>query len=189
MLSLGPIVEGYTLLLARQHISCCAAIEPAVLPEFLILLKAIEQAQVEIYGSTTFFEHGRTGSCLPTAEGEDHCLHAHLHVVPTSYRVDLDIRDEYGGRVLRDWDEVLASYVCTPTPYLLADNGHSGIRVANVNTVPKQYLRTCLATGVGDPDLADYVAFRGQGLIQQAKDRYAPRLRHLISAALRAEGA
>src|SRR5947209_11607089 len=83
MMSLGPLVEGYTLLVSRKHISCCAEIADANLQEFNAWEGIVKEAQNKAYGQSVVYEHGRTGSCLHLSEA--HCYHAHLHMVPTGF--------------------------------------------------------------------------------------------------------
>ena len=49
MLSLGPIVEGYTLLVTKQHVGCCADIPDALMEEFIYLYNKIKNILILIF--------------------------------------------------------------------------------------------------------------------------------------------
>lgn len=166
---LGPLWEGYALVLSRTHVSCCAALDDALLPQFLDVVALVQDAQRALYGGSTFFEHGRSGSCVPEGHGEDLCFHAHLHLAP----VDVDL----AGLVARDhpttaydgWPGVLAAYRAAGEPYVLAQRlpPGAGIDVAHApRALPKRYLRTVLATQLGEPHLADWAAFPSYDVVE-----------------------
>lgn len=170
MLSLGPIAEGYTLIITRQHIECCAALPAMYLSEFLAILKAVSSVQNRLYGASIYYEHGRTGSCLPDARGEPHCHHAHLHCVPVAYEMRREVEHDYPTETLPGWSELLERYERSPQPYLLVeDEGRPSIAVVP-ERIPRQYLRTLAAKHVGEEHLADWGAFQGWERISRAKE-------------------
>lgn len=173
MVSLGAIVEGYSIVVSKEHHSCCAALPAALGAEFEAAISAVAGAQLELYGSSTYYEHGRTGTCLPGGEGEHHCFHAHLHVVPTTAEVSTELAALYGGEIYATWDEVRGAYVESPLPYLLSrDPG--GIRVCpDVGNVRRQLLRSLVATHAGEPHLADWEAFPRHTVIDAGIERLA----------------
>jgi diadenosine tetraphosphate (Ap4A) HIT family hydrolase len=84
MVSLGPIVEGYLLIVTKQHIGACFNIPPNIITEFLELKDLVRRILISHYGSCIFFEHGKVGSSLKFNYSNKHCYHAHLHCVPVS---------------------------------------------------------------------------------------------------------
>jgi hypothetical protein len=64
-MGLGPLTEGYALILSKSHYSCCADLPPALADEFEGLIRLARAAQINLYGRSVFFEHGRSGACLP----------------------------------------------------------------------------------------------------------------------------
>lgn len=177
MLSLGPLVEGYTLILSREHVDCCAAITPPAMTEFTRLERAVVEAQIRVYGKHLRYEHGRAGACLPTAEGERHCHHAHLHCVPIALDLKTTIGASFPIRRLKGWPEVAAYYASSGTPYLLVSEEKGFAYFEAEGRVPRQYLRRLVAAGLGKPQLADWVAFPGYDLIAKGKERLAPIIR------------
>ena len=80
-MGLGPLAEGYVVLLTRTHVPCIAALSDSQLGEFLSVLRLVQWAQHRVYQGSLFFEHGRSGACLPEGNGDDLCYHAHLHLL------------------------------------------------------------------------------------------------------------
>ncbi|GAA4412062.1 hypothetical protein GCM10023148_05290 [Actinokineospora soli] len=177
MASLGPMVSGYTLLLTKQHHSCCAAIPEDQLPEFTRLVDAIRSAQVTTYGSSLSFEHGRTGSCVTTGHGDDACFHAHLHFVPTSADLATEVRKDYPLHPLPDWSALLKTYSLDGAPYLLVQNGEELEYVAAPDRLPRQYLRTTLARLLGMSPLEDWMAFPSYDLVRTSVAEMSEALR------------
>src|SRR5687767_6720535 len=81
MLSLGPIVEGYTLLVSKQHIDSCANVPYELLSEFDMLYHKTKNILATEFGSCIAYEHGRAGTCMIPMENSKHCFHAHMHFV------------------------------------------------------------------------------------------------------------
>lgn len=182
MLSLGQIVEGYMLIVSNEHIACCADISADYLSEFEDILGITQQAQREVYGASCFYEHGRSGSCLPDARGEPHCHHAHLHVVPTNVNVASAVAASYPGQLLSSWSSLHDLYKIDGAPYVLAQS-HDAILHASVpDKIPRQFLRTIVAKGEGEPFLADWVAFPQYQVISRAVEQLRPVVARLIQA-------
>lgn len=165
---LGPLAEGYVLILTRTHVSCFGALEEARLPEFERLLEKVREAQRELYGSSLYFEHGRSGACLPEGHGEDLCYHAHLHLLPTELELGSMIAADHEVEVFVSWSEVVKAVQANPEPYVLAQHGGEIYLAWTPDRLPKRYLRTKLATALGRPELADWVAFPSYPLVRES---------------------
>lgn len=179
MLSLGPIVPGYCLVITRQHHPCAASV---VGDELVTVLEAVRRSLVQAYGSALVFEHGRSGSCLPGAHGEHHCHHAHVHLCPSTAPLAGQLTQDMETRVMT-WETLGEWYAETGTPYVMVERGPGELLVAAPEAVPRQYLRTRLAELHGAPELADYVTFQGWDDIRAARDVVGPILREELSAA------
>ena len=183
-MGLGPIIEGYVIIITRPHLSCCAAISEEWLDEFKCLIEAVQEAQVAIYGASLFFEHGRTGSCVPEGHGQDVCYHAHLHLLP----IDLDLKEyvaeDYTIQDLKGWTEVCSQYAVNDDPYILVQDKNLIGYVAAPEKLPKRYLRTKVAAILGDPVLADWEAFPSYDLVQCGKRRLGPELERSMTKRL-----
>jgi len=170
-MGLGPLVEGYVLILTRAHFSCFAALDTDLLTEFLHLLDLVQRAQRKAYQCSLFFEHGRSGACLPEGQGEDLCYHAHLHLIPSEVQLAQLVSADFKLELFRSWREVISSYQRDQLPYILTQDG-ADIRVARTpDRIPKRYLRTKLATALGEPALADWVAFPSYTIVRSGWSR------------------
>jgi diadenosine tetraphosphate (Ap4A) HIT family hydrolase len=176
VMSLGAIVEGYALVVSRTHFSCSAEIPAEQQDEFRSLVDLVEDAQRELYGVSSLYEHGRSGACLAEGQGEDHCYHAHLHAVPIP-----SIRDRVAAAYpLENFKSFLAvheRYEENGEPYLLVGD-EQGIGVAwDPQNLPRHYLRSVAATSMGEEHLGDWVAFPQPRVIRDGVARFAPVLR------------
>ena len=162
MLSLGPIVDGYSLVLTNEHVSCCGAIDSKILPEFEQLVKAVMKVQCDRFGSSVFYEHGRAGSCISTDGSDFHCHHAHLHVVPISDSIQNDLKVIFDFNEFQTWGEFVQWYERTELPYLLVGNAESLTCFIVKNKIERQFLRRIAANSVGQPHLTDWQKHPGR---------------------------
>ena len=77
----GSLVEGWLLVVPKEHHYCVGAFAAALITEFQLFRREVQQRLESIYGSVVAFEHGAAGSGRPAGCGVDH---AHLHLVPWS---------------------------------------------------------------------------------------------------------
>lgn len=80
--SLGALVEGWLLLLPRQHHVCIGALPLSLVEEMDQLKQTAGSFVQDLYGSACAFEHGPHKENRSVGCGVDH---AHLHLVPTSF--------------------------------------------------------------------------------------------------------
>jgi diadenosine tetraphosphate (Ap4A) HIT family hydrolase len=173
-MGLGPLAEGYALILSKFHYSCCAELPAALASEFEGLVRLVKAAQINLYGQSIFFEHGRSGACLPPGNGEDLCYHAHLHVLPAGVNLTHAISGDFEARICADWDSVRGFYTFTGRPYLLAEHS-AGIAYAEVpDGIRSRYLRRAAAAELGTPELEDWVAFPSYSVVRAGRDQMAP---------------
>lgn len=172
MLSLGPIQEGYSLILPRRHSGCVAEIEDRDWAGFKELaarwLTRLERA----YGPLALFEHGRAG--CTTSAPTTHCYHAHLHIVPVRQDLAAILAAErtvtWISTPSSDVLEALESFraLAISSPYLLAA-GPSGMAYHTIEEpLRPQYLRYLLARSEGVPELCDWVTHPREEVIRSA---------------------
>jgi diadenosine tetraphosphate (Ap4A) HIT family hydrolase len=161
MLSLGPIVEGYALLVSKQHIGCCAEIPEELSFEFESLYTKIRSLLVSEYGSCISYEHGKAGSCLVPTEGSKHCFHSHMHFVPVNIQLNEIVQKDFSKYVeLSDLRDFGKSYNAYKSPYLYVDDGRK-IMYIDVYDVRSQYLRYNTAIATNNDKLWDWVKYQG----------------------------
>ncbi|MDF5751206.1 hypothetical protein [Spongiactinospora sp. TRM90649] len=183
MMGLGPPVEGYALIITRYHVPCIAEIPSPQVEEFRDTLTRLRTAQLNTYGATLFFEHGRSGSCVRPGEGEDLCYHAHLHVLPASIALADRVRNDYQLKTLGKWPDFFNEYATTRLPYILVQD-RAGIAWFPVEQrLPRHYLRSRVSELVGDPSRADWVACPSYPVVAAGKSRLEPELRRQFQVA------
>ncbi len=172
LMSLGPIVEGYALVVARAHIDCVADIPPEQIPEFKQVVMSVRNAQIAIYGTSVCYEHGQSGACLTFASDTLHCHHAHLHIVPSTFRVEEYLRREYGGQEIFGWHQLVSLYNQEPSLYLLSsEDGEQILYSANPASVPRQFFRKGLAAYHRAGDGWDWATHQNWSLIDSGQSR------------------
>ncbi len=169
MLSLGPLVEGYLLLISKPHIDCCGAFDDKLSSEFHYLKELIKEVLISNYGSCTFFEHGRAGSCIDFEDSSLHCHHAHLHCLP----VDLRLNDKVRGAlrpVFFEKGEFQNIYRRWNEPYLYIDDGREALHFLTKKP-RRQYLRYLVAKQLGNIPKTDWQNHPEWDLIYKAKEK------------------
>lgn len=172
MLSLGPIVEGYTLLVSKQHFGCCADIPDEFYDEFILLYKKIKNVLKDCYDNVICYEHGRAGSCLVPMEGSKHCFHAHMHFVPIDIKINELIVLDFPNKVnLKNLDQLRPFFLLNASPYLFAEDDDSIKIYPNIDSLRRQYLRYKTAKAINEEELYDWVKFQGWDKINAAKNK------------------
>jgi ATP adenylyltransferase len=80
--SLGALVEGWFLLLPKDHYVCLGALPQSLLDEMMQLKRAVLSFAEPTYGDICAFEHGPRAENRSVGCGVGH---AHLHLVPCSF--------------------------------------------------------------------------------------------------------
>lgn len=80
--SLGSMIEGWVLLLPKQHYLCMGALPAHLIDEMEDLKRTIVCFLREVYGSVCLFEHGPHIENSLVGCGVDH---AHLHLLPVGF--------------------------------------------------------------------------------------------------------
>jgi diadenosine tetraphosphate (Ap4A) HIT family hydrolase len=183
-MGLGPLAEGYALILSRSHYSCCAELPETLAAEFEDLVRLVRRAQLRLYGESLMFEHGRSGACLPPGNGEDLCYHAHLHFLPAQVDLADSIASDFPALTFDDWAAVRRRYRQTSRPYLLAGTSStdstSAIAFAETpDQIRSRYLRRIAAASLGMPELEDWVAFPSYPVVRAGLDKLANEISRL----------
>jgi diadenosine tetraphosphate (Ap4A) HIT family hydrolase len=186
LLGLGAIVEGYTLLVSKQHIRSMFDLPDEMRNAYIEEKRHLKQLLHKIYGPAIITEHGRVQSCTIDDEEphEHHCFHAHQHFFPVE--VDLgslslegpfiemfrgDSMFDMHGSSLEDEDE-----------YLLYENTADVVATYKViGKCPRQYMRYLVARSVGKPELVSWRLHPEWDKIKLAKAKYADVFRSVAS--------
>ncbi|PWG79283.1 HIT family protein [Pararcticibacter amylolyticus] len=177
MLSLGPIVEGYCLVISKDHVSCCAGISKDQQNEFIELYDKVKSILTDVYGHCICYEHGRAGACLIPIEGSKHCYHAHMHFVPVSLDLNRIVELEYDPTRIQGFDNFFRIYDdCGRPPYLYIDDGESNFYVIK-EQLRRQYLRYKTASFLGKRHLWNWIEHQGWEIIKSGFGVLSPHFR------------
>ena len=152
----GSLIEGWLLIVPREHHYCVGAFSPVLLAEFQLFRREVRQAMESIYGPVVAFEHGAAGSGRPVGCGVDH---AHLHLVPWLGSF-ADAVARYGVQDFQ-WQDVdgfhaLSTIHYTNEDYLIFEEVNGVARMAVSDVIPSQFFRQVIAASIGQRDRYDW---------------------------------
>jgi diadenosine tetraphosphate (Ap4A) HIT family hydrolase len=152
--ALGQFVDGYTLIVAREHIRAFGEMSHRELGVVEELHEYIRAMLLRLYGRPVLtFEHGcgprpdqRGGSCID---------HAHLHVLPLAASVKDDLQRRFRfERVFKLAD--LSNYGGAG-PYLYLETEARERFVFELDTaIPSQFMRRLICGSTVQPDVWDW---------------------------------
>lgn len=157
--ALGSFVEGYSLIIPKDHYRTFAEIPSEILSDFVELQAKVRKIVSSIYGlPTMIFEHGaacpqnRAGACID---------HAHMHIVP--FKGGLVAHPDMGA-----YREVGSLYdissVTSGRSYLFIEDEFGSRVILCEERVESQFLRRQIASHLGVGDVWDWRKnpFRGE---------------------------
>jgi len=111
--TIGGFVEGYLLLISKEHLGSLAEIKKSQIEEFENLKKKCKKILIKIYDGCIFYEHGRTGMSVN---------HAHMHAVPVNIDFLGDLSVLFGTYIkVNQWNDVVKLSISHPH-YLYYEN-------------------------------------------------------------------
>lgn len=84
--TVGQIVEGYLLIVSKEHYACFGAMPDSILDELIELKKEVDRRVTKAYQKPIYFEHGGIGQTI---------FHAHMHVIPFPMEKEEKVFDAY----------------------------------------------------------------------------------------------
>ncbi|KAB2945599.1 MAG: hypothetical protein MPEBLZ_03997 [Candidatus Methanoperedens nitroreducens] len=157
--SLGQIVEGYLLIISKEHYYSMAHITDDLYEELDILYSRTKLLLSNAYGPPIIFEHGP----MPiekekdvSAIGGGSCVdHAHLHFVPfpvSSTHIISYLRRRFSCRTISNFEE-LKIQAERNIPYFFVETPKGERYIFDVPfPPPSQYLRQLLSNEIGVPE-------------------------------------
>lgn len=86
--SLGALVEGWVLLVPKQHFLSMGALPDSLIPEMQDLKRSVCAFLQDTYGTASAFEHGPGQKERKVGCGVDH---AHLHILPVNFDLSVAV--------------------------------------------------------------------------------------------------
>lgn len=156
--TIGSIVEGWLLVVPKQHYVCMGALPDELFAELDDLIGSLVPSLIGRYGAMTVFEHGPAQPNQPVGCGIDH---AHLHVVPTECDLAAGAK-----RLLPELNWAAADclrsakeFHALDLPYLYLEQPLGKAYLATHPNLPSQLFRKVIAAHVGQPDRYDWRLF------------------------------
>jgi len=175
--TLGQFVEGYLLIVPKEHFTCIGKIPRVNFLELIRLIDEVRKILHNIYGSAILMEHGprteyeKAGCCID---------HAHLHVVPVGRDVDISgkILKHFVGRKIIELSDLIEQ-IEKHGSYLFFEDTKKNKWVFDAQIVPKQYLRRLLAVELGISDKWDWRNYPGLEEIDRTIRKLSPFLKNI----------
>ena len=155
--SLGAIVEGWLLVIPKEHcISFGYLQSPQLFDELNQLINKVGNVVQKLYGEYVIFENGAFCSNKLVGCGVDF---AHIHIVPTKFNLIETIENEFG--ISYDWKQIdniseSAKYVEDNKPYLYYNNQQRESFITTNDNIPSQLFRKAVAFNAGLSDEYDW---------------------------------
>lgn len=149
MPSIGQIVEGYLLIVSREHYTSIGLLPSEKIQELEELINKVRKLIISSYGKTPiFYEHGVP--CEDGYEGGCGINHLHVHAVPLSNQTEI-LKTLSTGSNFRRISSIteLGEIVTRSNPYLFIINEKGEKWVNEEDNFPSQYMRKVLANKNG----------------------------------------
>lgn len=172
MVSLGPIIEGYLLIVTKKHIGSCLNLPVEYLVEFLEVKSLVKEVLIENYGSCIFYEHGKIGSSLKFNNSSQHCYHAHMHCVPVKINMNEIVNKDFEYNYFTSFKDAHEK-LCKIEKYLYIEDGSLNVYTPTQN-IRKQYLRWILSILIGKEDKWNWIENQNWNIIYETIKRLKP---------------
>lgn len=169
--SLGALIEGWLLIVPKNHALCLGALSQELHSELNILRSRVSLALEECYGAVTVFEHGPAQSCHPVGCGVDH---AHLHILPIQINLIEGVKEIFSEPL--KWEKVgsvqeTASLYEAGLPYLYVEQTPGRGFVTTHPNLQSQMFRKVIARHIGKPDQYNWRQFPEEANILSTIER------------------
>lgn len=144
--ALGHILEGYLMIVSKQHASCMGSLDNEALIELDGLKLYLRELLYSTYGPLIFFEHGSVSTSDLAGTS---VIHAHTHVCPEPENFLTLVKEQLHLKSVEGQSFAKYSFKAKK-PYILIEN-RDGLCFANnpEQSLPSQFLRRLLSTCVG----------------------------------------
>lgn len=185
-LAIGQIREGYLMVSSQKHRISATGLLSYETNELIKMKQVIRCAYKEVYGIPGIaFEHGRAGSCLWGKDRHKNasslCYHCHIHFVPIAIDIRPRIKEFLSQEIIvKNIYELkkVRKDILQAEPYLyFEDNNEIGyVYPVADEEIPRQFLRSCVASELGEPLKADWMSYPGTELFDISKHKLQPAL-------------
>jgi ATP adenylyltransferase len=165
--SLGQIVEGYLLIVTKQHHISFGAAPEDLYPELEAVQDKVRDVLTRHYCAPLFFEHGpasenlRGGCCVD---------HAHIHAVPAGVSVFDDLAELFRYSEMDSYDALKQKFNRGEHYFFLEEDRRRYLFSPSPH-VPSQLIRMIMAEKVGNADRWDWRTCPELDMLQRTLDR------------------
>ena len=163
--SIGSFVEGYLLVIPKQHFLSSLVIPASYTPELLSILSRISVFYDKAYHKgMILYEHGTADA---QKAGGMSVVHAHLHFVPCSQPVVTKC-SEFSFMRFPSFSEAAKYYSMNQnSPYLLLRDVDGSFYFSTSDEIPSQYFRKRVCDLCGIPGTGDWKEYPYVGHIKK----------------------
>ena len=154
--SLGSLVEGWLLIVPKNHYISFGHIEDTALyEEAQFVLEYVCQKVKSIYGDFVVFEHGAIDCGSVVGCGVDY---AHIHIVPVSVDLQTESQRYIADILWTDYPslEHTKYFVASGSSYLLLKTDENNFKIGVSENIPSQTFRKIIAEKIGLKDEFDW---------------------------------
>ena len=147
---LGSIIEGYLLIITKEHFYSMAELKQEQLHELHILINLLSEMAIEIYGiMPIIFEHGSPPFGMNVVSQSSIC-HAHMHLVPFELNNSC--------RIIKEADMYLFNGIdkYKKMSYIYYKTSKKENYITTNQNLPRQYMRRKVAIEVNKNDEWDW---------------------------------
>ena len=150
--AIGQIVEGYLLIVTKQHFLSTAHVPEELIEELERVMVFVRRLLTDVYQPPIFYEHGPMSS---THKGGCSIMHAHIHAVPVKIELTKRLEKQFSGQKISRLED-LRDQKLRNQSYIFLENT-DGVRfVYDVPILPSQYVRRIIAKCIGVRDSWDW---------------------------------
>ncbi len=158
---LGPLVDGYSVIGATNHVRSAADLEGDEAGEFLKFVQKVRESLIQRYGSCLMTEHGRLPVCVDVSGSTDpHCYHAHFLLFPGVPSLEAKAREYFAGaETATTLEEALAAARSHEEYFLFSPSPQRFVVMTRPGKLMRQFARYLVADALGRPELANWRKF------------------------------
>jgi ATP adenylyltransferase len=153
--SLGALVEGWVLLVPKQHFLSIGALPDSLISEMQQLKETVCRQLQQNYGTVSAFEHGPGQKQRKVGCGVDH---AHLHILPADFDLSGAVSPYLpaGARWSAANLAECRAAVNHGEDYLYLEQPIGNVRIVRHQDLGSQLFRRAIAAHLGAPDEFDW---------------------------------
>lgn len=151
--SVGALVEGWMLVLPREHFINASCVATSLRNEFAQVVDHTISVVADEFGPPTVFEHGPSSDGSRLGCGVDH---AHVHVVPLPFNLEDELLVQSGGLEWSSRECHMTELPPQSRDYLALSMGSSRTLLAFPEVAVSQFFRRRIAAALGRPEDYDY---------------------------------